>query len=401
MSAQEIQALLDAAVARGVAPGLSAAVALPDGTRWAVAAGARGLADPTPLDPAALFVIASCTKAITSVGALQLVEQGRLALDAPAAEVLPRLAELQVLTGFDAAGQPVLRAPRRAITLRHLLTHTSGLAYGFCSAQANRYLKARGLGLAEAGAFGAPLVFDPGEGWQYGTGIDVAGLMIEAAAGRPLGEQLAATVFEPLGMADTTFEPTPAQAARQVPMHFRLPDGTLKPGGLWPSAPPEMRGGGGLFSTPTDYLTFLRAVLGGGALDGRRILGPDSLRWLTENQTGDLAAGDLLTDDLSLSRDFRPLPGVEKRHTLGFMQNLPDVPGRRRAGSLAWAGLTNCYYWADPASGVAGVLFAQILPFADPQVLSVFDDLEGLAYQAARGMAAPVPGRLSTPVGAA
>jgi CubicO group peptidase (beta-lactamase class C family) len=287
---------------------------------------------------------------------------------------LPALAAPQVLEGLSADGTPKLRPARTPVTLRHLLTHTSGLAYDFFNADLGRYYAATGGSLASA-VSGAVLVFEPGEGWQYGTGIDAAAWLIEAATGRDFGEHLEAAVLRPLGMSDTTFAMTPAQEARAAGMHTRGPDGALAVGNRFPAAP-EFRGGGGLYSTARDYLKFLRAVLG----DGAGVFSPAVLEMLRKDQGPGPNVGRLLTAAPPLSHDFQPMPGVEKRWTLGFLRNEADVPGARRAGSLAWGGLANCYYWADPTSGVAGLVFAQHLPFADPRVLGVFEAVERAVY---------------------
>ncbi len=376
MTQQPIQALLADAVTRGVAPGLSAAVVRPDGQIHTFTAGARGAADPAPMDPETVFWVASCTKAITTAAALELVARGALDLDEPVGRRLAALAEPSLLEGFDAEGAPVLRAARKPVTLRTLLSHTSGLAYDFNSAETLRFLEHRGQSLGSAGGLGLPLVFEPGERWCYGVGIDVAGLLIEAATGRSLGEALSEIVFHPLGMDDTTFDPTPEHNARRAGLHARLPDGQLLPIDPIPPLPADLRGGGGLCSTPKDYAKFLRAVVHGGG----GVLSPGALAGLSTSQTGAAGVGEIQSVMPHLSSDYRPMPGVRKGFTFGFLQNHDALPGGRAAGSLSWAGLPNCYYWADPASGVAGALFAQSLPFADPRVLEVFDAFERAVY---------------------
>jgi CubicO group peptidase (beta-lactamase class C family) len=328
------------------------------------------------MDADSVFWIASCTKAITSAGALQLVERGVLDLDAPVGDLIPALASLQVLDGFDAAGAPRTRAARRPITLRSLLTHTSGLGYDFFSPDLARYYAATGESLFGSLATGPLLAHEPGESWQYGVGIDAAAWLIEAATGQTLAAYLGEKILGPLGMTATAFEPDPALAARLVGMHARGPDGTFVGADRFPSNP-ALYGGGGLHSTAADYLKFLRAVM---AEDGGGVLGPQTLAMLRRSESTVGAAGELTTAAPPLSHDFRPLPGVPKTHTLGFLRNEADVPGARRAGSLAWGGLANCYYWADPASGVAGMICAQFLPFADPKMLSTFEAFERAAY---------------------
>jgi CubicO group peptidase (beta-lactamase class C family) len=388
LSAHSIQTLLDAAVAEGAAPGFSAAIVTSGGTEL-FQAGVRGAADPTPMDAGTVFWIASCTKAIVSAAALELVAQGRLDLDEPIGRLIPELAQPRLLNGFDAAGKPLLQPATKPVTLRTLLTHTSGLAYDFNCAEIVRYFEHEGLSLAAAGGTGLPLIFEPGEAWRYGVGIDVAGLLVEAASGQPLGDVLEAMLFAPLGMADTTFEPTAAQNARRAALHARLPDGGLTPIDPIPVMPRNLRGGGGLVSTAADYAKFLAAILAGGA----GVLSPVTLERLSTAQLTGPDLGDIRSVIPQLSNDFRMMRGLAKGWTFGFLQNLDAVAGARSAGSLAWAGLANCYYWVDPAAGVAGVLFAQLLPFADPQVLGVFDAFERAVYARQRPAdAARAPG---------
>lgn len=375
MGSQTIQALLDAAVTKGVAPGLTAAIARADGTDSFHSAGVRGASDPTPMAPDDTFWIASCTKAITSAAALQLVERGVLDLDAPIGERLPNLAAPQVLEGFTPDGAPRLRPAAKPLTLRRLLTHTSGLAYDFFHADLARYYASAGGSLMESAPSAPVLAFDPGEGWQYGIGIDAVGWLVEQATGRGLDAYVAEHITGPLGMTDTAFVSTPELDARAAGMHHHAPDGAFIPAPPLPSSP-VYYGGGGLRSTAPDYLKFLRAVL---ADDGGGVLGPRTLRWLREADS-DMPAGDLATAMAPISHDFRPMPGTPKTWTLGFLRNEADVPGMRRAGSLAWGGLANCYYWADPASGVAGMLCGQFLPFADPGMLATFEAFERAVY---------------------
>jgi len=373
MSSQAIQTLLDEAVTRNVAPGLTAAIFGPRGEAF-YAAGVRGVADPTPMAPDDVFWIASCTKAITSAAALQLVERGVLDLDAPAGERVPGLASPQVLEGFDSDGAPRVRPARKPITLRTLLTHTSGLAYDFFHADLGRYYAHVGGSLMERAPTAPVLAFDPGDGWQYGIGTDAVGWLVEAATGQGLDAYVAQNITAPLGMADTVFVATPALEARAVGMHARTPEGFVPAPGF--PIVPVYYGGGGLRSTAPDYLKFLRAVI---APDGGGVLGPRTLAWL-HTADSPRPAGELKTAAPPISHDFRALPGTATTHTLGFLRNETDVAGGRRAGSLAWAGLANCYYWADPTAGVAGVLCAQFLPFADPGMLETFAALERTAY---------------------
>jgi CubicO group peptidase (beta-lactamase class C family) len=293
-----------------------------------------------------------------------------------------------VLEGFDASGSPRLRPARRPITLRHLLTHTAGFSYNIWNADMARHMQATGLPAPRSGllaSLGAPLVFDPGERWEYGISTDWVGRAVEAAAGGRLEAILEAMVFAPLGMRDTGFVPGPSQRARRARVHQRAPDGTLSPIDFaLPEAPEFFGGGGGLLSTGPDYLRFLRTLLNGGALDGVRLLRPETVAEMGRNQIGALEWRPLRTTAPAVSNDFDPFPGMPCKWGLGFLLNEQDVPGRRAAGSLAWAGLGNTWFWLDPRRGVAGVLLTQILPFADPAVLDLLGRFETAVY-AARG----------------
>jgi CubicO group peptidase (beta-lactamase class C family) len=369
----DLQRILDSAVRAGQAPGLSAAVITPDGRRLTACSGVRGVDNPSPMTTDTLFAIASCTKAITSVAALQLVDRGLADLDTPVGRWLPALAAPRVLTGFDAGGAPLTRPAARPVTLRGLLTHTTGLAYDFCSAELTAWLAATD-GSIMVGEPDIPLMFEPGERWQYGIGIDWAGRLIEVVTGKSLGSWCAETIFEPLGMTDSTFSPNDDQATRQASVHVRSEDGELAAIPL--VMPPFMMGGGGLHATAGDYLTFLGALLAGGS----PLLKPETFTQMMENHTGELDAGALKSVQPAMSRDFEPLAGLTRRHGLAGLLNMEPVPGGRSAGALAWAGIANCYYWADPKARAAGVLFAQVMPFADPDILATFEEIERAVY---------------------
>lgn len=373
----DLNPILERAVTEGRAPGLVAGVIDAGGRRSIAAAGLRGVDNPAPMSADTLFSIASCTKAITSVAALQLVERGLLHLDEPVGERLPALAAPRVLTGFEASGAPITRPARGAITLRRLLTHTSGLAYDFNSAEISQYLSARGEVLMGAEQPNLPLMFDPGEGWLYGIGIDWAGRLIEAASGQTLDAYVDENILAPLGMKDTSYFPGPELSARKASVHQKTGDGAFIaiPFGM-PPVRHFMMGGAGLYSTVGDYLTFLASILAGGA----PLLKAGTFELMMGNHVGDLDAGALKSANPLLVRDYDPLPGLTRRHGLAGLINLDPVPGGRAAGSLAWAGIANCYYWADPASGRAGVLMAQVLPFGDPGIIATFDEIERAAY---------------------
>lgn len=382
-SSQPIQSILEAAVEAGVAPGLSAAVyTAQEGPRF-FQAGVLALGEPALVDNRTAFGIASCTKAVVSAAALVLVDRKLLDLDQPVGQVLPHFVNPQVLEGFDAAGEPKLRPARKPVTLRRLLSHSAGLAYDLFSADIARYLVSRNLDFLTAGLDGSALIFEPGDGWQYGPGIDVAGQMMVAVTGDTLANLVEETILRPLGMGDTTFAPSSEQLSRRARLHMRDPDGRLRkldalPPALIPAV--ALKAGAGFFSTPSDFLKFLRAVIDGGIVDGKQAMPATVVQALMTPQIHGGVAGNLKTLDTTLSQDFCPLPGISKAHTLGFVQNLESAPGMRGARSLAWAGLSNCYYWADAGSGVAGVLCAQMLPFADPRMLATVERFERVIY---------------------
>ncbi len=383
----EIDRVLKAAVDRGDVPGVVAMAATPRGPVYQGAFGKRALPDGAAMTNDTVFWIASMTKAVTSTAAMQLVEQGRLALDLPIAEVLPELAAPQVLEGFDAAGEPRLRPARRPITLRHLITHTSGFVYDIWNPQIGRYMAKRGIpGIisCENAALGLPLVFDPGDQWDYGIGIDWVGKAVERASGRRLGDYFAEHLFGPLGMTDTGFALTPARRARLAAMHARGEDDALMPIPFEIPQQPEFEmGGGGLYGAAQDYLTFERLFLDQGrAAGGAQVLKPETVELMAQNAIGDLSVRLLETAAPASSNDAEFFPGMVKKWGLGFMISTEQVLGGRSPGSLAWAGLGNTYFWIDPAKGVAGVILMQLLPFADAKALAVFDNFEKAVYRA-------------------
>ena len=383
-----IDAALRGAVERGEVPGVAAVAGNRAGTLYEGAFGRRGLDRPDPMTPDTVAWIASMTKAITTVAALQQVEAGKLALDAPIGDVLPALAKPQVLVGFAAeGGAPMLRPARRPITLRHLITHTSGFSYDIWNRDIGAYMADRGLpGIitCRRAALETPLAAEPGDRWEYGIGIDWAGLAVEAVTGQKLEEVLRERVLGPLGMGDTAFRIGEAQRKRLASMHARGPDGSLSAIPFEVPQEPEFHmGGGGLYGTAPDYLRFCRMVLNGGALDGARILSPETVAELRRDQIAPLKVHKLETALPASSNDAEFFPGMPKSWSLAFMINEEDAPGGgRSAGSLAWAGLANTYYWIDPKRDLAGVIVTQILPFADLKAVDLLHAFERAVHAA-------------------
>lgn len=384
----DIDQILQQEVANGGVPGVVAAAADPSGSFYQGAFGRRSLGAEEPMTQDTVFRIASMTKAVTAVAAMQLVEQGRLGLDQPAGQILPSLANPQVLEGFDSAGQPRLRPVRGTITLRNLLTHTSGFVYDTWNENMNRYCREIGLPAARTGrlvSLDAPLGFDPGERWEYGISIDQAGRMVEAISGQDLETYMQEHIFLPLGMRDTSYLPRPEWSSRIATVHARQADGSLTPLNTpFPATRPEFfPGGGGLFSTVPDYLIFLQALMHGGEWQGRRILKPETVSLMGQNHMGDLDVPTMPTFAPLVSNPVELFPGMTKKWGLSFLINTEDTPAGRSAGSLAWAGINNTYYWLDPTKRIAGVLMTQILPFADRTVLDLLERFEAAVYRAA------------------
>jgi methyl acetate hydrolase len=333
-----------------------------------------------------IFWIASMTKAITATACMQLVEQGKLQLDQPMGKLLPQLESPKVLEGFDANGAPKLRPAKRAITLRHLLTHTAGFTYSLWSEPMGRYEKVTGLpfiGELKNATFNAPLMFDPGDRWEYGINMDWVGKAVEAISDQSLEVYFRENIFGPLGMTDTGFLISSAQKARVVPMYSRQQDGTLKPMAFeMPQRPEFFMGGGALFSTPRNYMQFLQMLVHQGTFNGAQILKPETVALMSQNQIGDLNVTTLKTAAPESTNDANLFPGMVQKWGLSFDINTQPGPAGRSAGSLAWAGLFNTYFWVDPTKHVTGVIMTQLLPFADGPVLKLFADFERGMYQA-------------------
>ncbi|HXD65210.1 MAG TPA: serine hydrolase domain-containing protein [Solirubrobacteraceae bacterium] len=381
--AGQLDEVLSDAVTRGIAAGLAAVVVDRDGELYLGTAGSVVAGEDRPVTAETVFRIASMTKPLVTVAALQLVEAGRLDLDDEVASIVPAFAELRVLDGFD-GDQPVLRPAGSAATIRNLLTHTSGCGYWFGNADLARYQELTGLpDIIESrlGALEAPLMSDPGTRWEYGISIDWLGQVIETVTGQDLGAYLDEHLLGPLGMADTTFSPTPEARERLMTLHER-PEG----GGLvvsereWVETPEFSAGGHGLYSTARDYGRFLRAMLRGGELDGARVLSAESVDLAFSDQLNGLPLPDLIpTQAPWLVHDVVALP-FRQTWGFGFQLMLEDIPGMRREGSGFWSGVLNTHFWIDRASGVAGAVLTQLIPMFDEALLEVLAGFEMGVY---------------------
>jgi len=349
--------------------------------------GAFGKRDLSKDDPMALdsvFWIASMTKAITAAAAMQLVEQGKLLLDAPIGKVLPDLAAPQVLEGFGANGEPKLRPAKTPITLRQLMTHTAGFCYDMWNGDMATYLEKAGIPsitTCKNDALKTPIATDPGTRWEYGTNIDFVGKAVEAASGKRLDAYLRDHLFAPLGMNDTGFKINESMRKRLVGMHARGPDGSLAPMPFELEQDPEFHmGGGGLYGTAGDYIKFTQMILNKGRGNGNQVLKPETVATMAQNHMGELVVPKITSAAPMYSNDVDLFPGIVKKWGLSFLINTAKTPEGRSAGSLAWAGLANTYFWIDPARDIAGVILMQVLPFFDQKCLEAFAGFERGVY---------------------
>ncbi|WP_336987401.1 serine hydrolase domain-containing protein [Altererythrobacter aquiaggeris] len=360
-------------------PGGVALITDARGVTYSRAFGQSDALEGAPMAQDTIFQIASMTKPLVTVAAMQLVEQEKLSLDAPIGGVLPALADPQVITGFELDGRPNTRAAMRPITLRHLLTHTSGLGYIFVQPEVLKHFQHAGMPApGSMASVTMPLLFDPGDKWEYGVSTDWVGLAIEAVTGMRLQDYLSANVLEPLGMTQTAFrDALPGGAAK---VHARQADGSLAILPLFIGGGEFDSGGGGLTSTAADYARFMRMMLNGGELDSNRILSAESVMAMSTNQIGDLRAGAMGTSMPDVAQPFDQFPDQHTGWTLGFLTNPEAIEGRRSAHSLSWAGIFNSYFWIDPAGGVGGLFMTQLSPFGDPGALACFEAVERMAY---------------------
>lgn len=367
-----IKALLDDAVAKGALHGVAAVVVDRSGLLFQHAAGEAS--------ERSLYRNASMTKAVATTAALQLVEQGRLGLDATVESILPEFGRLQVLDGFD-GDTPRLRPPASQATVRQLMTHTAGLGYFFLSEKLLRYHQLTGEPNPLSGlkrSLSVPLVNDPGTAWEYGVNTDWLGLIVEKLSGLSLGRYLQQHVWGPLGMTDSTFTPSAEQRGRLLRVMQRQADGTLAPSrhDLPPTSEWDAAGHGS-YGTLQDYGRFVQAWLD----DGAGILQPATVQLALQDHLGAIKLPELMKSAIpELSNDVPALP-VPQGWGLGFHLTLADLPGMRSNGTGDWAGVFNSYYWIDRSKGIGGVLMTQLLPFFDMPVIETLMGFEAAVYQ--------------------
>ncbi|MFI5793448.1 serine hydrolase domain-containing protein [Streptomyces sp. NPDC051677] len=385
VSNSDIDRILRDAVSQGAVPHVVALAADPSGCIYQGAAGPMASGSPEPVGPGSLFRIASMTKIVTTIAVLQQVERGNLDLDEHVDAYLPRFADIGVLDGFD-GDRPLVRPPARRATVRQLLTHTAGLGYWFWSAEVQRWQMVNGvvnpLASDQASYLSAPMVVDPGERFIYGIGVDWLGEVVEKTSGATLQDYFRQEIFQPLEMSSTMFAPDADARQGLVPIHLRTPDAgwiatdfDLQDPESWHS------GGHGLYSTPNDFLRLQRALLAGGSLDGSAVLRKDTVDEMFSNQIGDLVfPAHIPTADPVVASSWNGPSGMKWGY--GLLLTTDQEPGFRAPGSGGWAGLFNTYFWIDRKSKIAGAVYSQFCPFADPAMLAVSRNFENRLYRA-------------------
>jgi len=377
----ELDGILAGAVGREDVPFVVATVVNADGVLWEGTAGEARPGQPARLDT--MFRLFSQTKAVGSLAAMILVDRGLLSPDTIVESVLPEFSAIRVLDSLDDNG-PNFRAPRRPVTLRDLLTHTSGFAYDTWNAHQRAYQEFTGMPHIIVGTLASmyyPLQFDPGDGWAYGIGLDWVGQMIERVDGRRVDQFCYEEILEPLGMSDTVFE-IDSRSDRLASLLARSDDGSVSQLEFAAGGSPEFYGlGSALYGTAPDYAKFMRLVLNKGEVGGRRLVSSEALNLLLTNQIGDMSIPVMRSQDKVLAADVDLLPGTRMTHTLGFLRNETDVPGRRSAGSLTWGGGANTMFWIDPSRDLAAVFMTQIFPFCNPRFMAAYEDFERGVYR--------------------
>ena len=380
-------AVLDQTITTGKLNFAVAAVGNAGGQTWSHAAGYQDAEKTKAASPDNIIQIASMTKLITTIAALQLVEQGKLDLDTPISAYAPELNELQVLTGFAADDTPIFAEANRAPTARELMTHTAGYAYEIWNTNA---LKGVQLGvtpslLGEGNYLEAPLAFQPGTAWEYGINTDWLGVLVERLSDQRLAEYFDDNIFTPLGMTDTFYELPAGKLDRSVTMMARAAEGLVKLPSFQPTpmekgSLPHYSGGGGLSSTVADYGRVLQMLLNSGSLDGKTLLKSETVDTMFQNNIGDIQPAALATVMPTLSNTADMSFGNKATFGLGLLIHTDGIDGGRKANAGSWAGLFNSYYWVDREAGAYGIFGTQVLPFYDGVAVETLLEFEQAVY---------------------
>jgi CubicO group peptidase (beta-lactamase class C family) len=374
--AAALSAFLQAATERGDVPGVVVAVVDKSGLLYHEAFGRSSTLRNTPMAKDTIFNIASMTKPVTSVAIMMLVDEGRLKLDDEVAKYLPKYKDPRVISRFNPAdGSYETRPAKRPITIRHLLTHTSGIGYGFSSPTLTKIMQQTMQPELEL-----PLLFDPGESWAYGASTRVLGQVVETISGQKIDAFLESRILQPLGMRDTSYLVPAAKYPRVVAVNARGADGRFVERPMPATLPANVAGDGGLYGTAGDYALFLRMLLNRGRLGATRILSDKSATAVFENHTGKVVVQPQESANQALSRNF-PLGAGKDRWGLGFQLQAERLPNRRSPGSGTWAGIFNTHFFVDPDREIGVVVMMQTLPFYDEASMKVYAGVEEAVYR--------------------
>ena len=371
-----LSTFLTAATDRGDVPGVVVTVVNKDGVLYNEAFGRSSTLRNGPMAKDTIFNIASMTKAVTSVAIMMLVDEGKLKLDDDVAKYLPQYRNPVVISTFNEADASYETRPaKRPITIRHLLTHTSGIGYGFSSQTVTKLTQKTGKTELEL-----PLLFDPGEGWAYGASTRVLGHVVEAVSGQKIDAFLESRILRPLGMNDTAYLVPQAKYPRVVSVNARGSDGKFVERPMPTTIPATVQGDGGLYSTGRDYGLFLRMLLNDGRLGQTRILSDKAVKTMFDNHTGNVVVKTQVSANPTLSKDF-PVGAGEDHWGLGFQLAKAKRPNMRTPGSGTWAGIFNTHFFIDPSRDIGVVVMMQTLPFYDEASMKVYAGVEEIVYR--------------------
>ena len=367
---------LKSATDRGEVPGVVAAVFNKDGTLYNEASGVSSTLTRRTMTTDTIFNMASMTKPVTSVAIMMLVDDGKLKLDDDVAKYLPKYKDPVVISRFNEADASYETRPaRRPITIRHLLTHTSGIGYGFASPMLTKIMEK-----TKKAELDLPLLFDPGDSWAYGASTRVLGHVVEAISGQKIDAFLQARILGPLGMNDTSYLVPTTKYPRVVAVNARNESGKFEERPMPATLPAQVQGDGGLYGTASDYGLFLRMLLNRGTLNGKRILSEQSVKAMLEPNSGSVVVKEQQSANLSLSRNF-PVGAGKDKWGLGFQLAAEKLPNRRTPGSGTWAGIFNTHFFIDPSREIGVVVMMQTLPFYDDASMKVYSGVEEAVYK--------------------
>ncbi|GFF92482.1 esterase EstB [Aspergillus udagawae] len=376
----------------------------------------QGTQTADPAGPAvnedSIFWVASLTKIVTAVAVMIVVERGLISLDDDVGQVVPELAAPEVLTGFDEdgsvldgdsrclmesplltiflLGKPIVYRTEKKLTLRHLLTHTSGFTFSLICQNLQKWAAYHGRNIDHTqGTYESityPLIFEPGEDWRYGPGVDWAGRVVEVLSGKRLEEFIHENICVPLDLQSTTFHPEtlPTFEKRKVEIALRNGDGSLTPiKEIFPLPTPDDLGGGSLYSTPREFTKFLSALLAG----GRGVIKPKSVDEIFRPQLPEnvrLRLNQQINMPEARAMKWSFTTGDQVDFGLAVAVTVGDVPDGRADGTVSWGGHTNTHFWIDRKTGICATSFFQHLPPSDPQVIALRDEFETELYRQIR-----------------